>query len=107
MKLGIVGYSLSGRSTVFEALTGARGEDSSKNPARQDQRIGTVVVADKRVDFLSEMYAPKKTTYAKVEYLLPSDFVVTFRGGFRNRGYVADRAARLGFGQGHGALPFS
>ena len=73
MKLGIIGYSLSGRSTVFEALTGARGEDSLKSPTKQDQRIGTVTVADRRVDFLSEMYKPKKTAYAKVEYLLPSD----------------------------------
>lgn len=76
MKLGIIGYPLSGRSTVFTALTGARGEDSFKSHLKQDQRIGTVMVADERVDFLSAMYRPKKTTYAKVEYLLPSDSIL-------------------------------
>jgi hypothetical protein len=35
--------------------------------------MGTVRVMDERIDFLSTMYKPKKTTYAQVEYLLPSD----------------------------------
>ncbi|MBN1850121.1 MAG: redox-regulated ATPase YchF [Deltaproteobacteria bacterium] len=75
MKLGIIGLPGSGRSTVFAALTGARGEESDKGQ-RKDQRIGTVRVMDDRVDFLSRMYQPKKTTYAQVEYLLPSEGLV-------------------------------
>ncbi|MBW1768378.1 MAG: redox-regulated ATPase YchF [Deltaproteobacteria bacterium] len=71
MKLGIVGLPLSGRSTVFTALTGARGEEAAQ--LKKDQRIGTVKVMDNRVNFLSDMYQPKKTTFAQVEYLLPSD----------------------------------
>jgi GTP-binding protein YchF len=71
MKLGIVGLPLSGRSTVFTALTGARGEETAQ--LKRDQRIGTVKVMDNRVNFLSDMYKPKKTTFAQVEYLLPSD----------------------------------
>jgi GTP-binding protein YchF len=74
MKLGIIGLPLSGRSTIFSALTGARGEESLKI-SRKDQRIGTVRVNDERVDFLREMFKPKKTTYAQVEYLLPSEDV--------------------------------
>lgn len=72
MKLGIIGLPQAGKSTVFAALTGARGEDRHDRTARSDQRIGTVRVADERVDFLTEIYKPKKTTYAQVEYLLPS-----------------------------------
>lgn len=72
MKLGIIGLPQSGRFTIFAALTGARGEEPGKD-TRKDQRIGTVRVADDRVDFLSKMYQPKKTTYAQVEYLLPSE----------------------------------
>ncbi|MFC1819500.1 DUF933 domain-containing protein [Thermodesulfobacteriota bacterium] len=72
MKLGIIGLPQSGRSTVFAALTGARGEESLKS-SRKDKRIGTVRVMDGRVDFLSGIYKPIKTTYAQVEYLLPSE----------------------------------
>ena len=73
MKLGIVGLPQSGRSTVFSALTGARSDKEALGSSRSDARIATVIVYDDRVDFLSEMYKPKKTTYAKIEYLLPSE----------------------------------
>lgn len=72
MKLGIIGLPQSGRSTIFAALTGIRGEETAKG-SRKDQRIATVKVMDERVDFLTEAYHPKKTTYATVEYLLPSE----------------------------------
>ena len=68
MKLAIIGLPQSGRSTIFTALSGARGEASGK-----DQRLSTIKVMDERVDFLSRIYKPKKTTYAQVEYLLPSE----------------------------------
>jgi GTP-binding protein YchF len=73
MKLGIIGLPGSGRSTIFEALTGARGEDGAPKATRADQRISTVKVFDERVAFLEEIFKPKKTTYAQVEYVLPSD----------------------------------
>ncbi len=72
MKLGIIGLPLAGKTTIFEALTGARGELPHQQGGRSDQRISTVRVADERVDFLSDLYHPKKTTYAQVEYLLPA-----------------------------------
>ena len=71
MKLGIVGLPQAGKSTTFAALTGARGEESEQKSSRPDQKMGTVWVADERVDFLTQIYKPKKTTYAQVEYLLP------------------------------------
>jgi len=73
MKLGIIGLPGSGRATIFDALTGARGEDGTQKATRADQRISTVKVVDERVAFLEEIFKPKKTTYAQVEYLLPSD----------------------------------
>ena len=82
MKLGIVGLPLSGRSTVFTALTGARGEEAAQS--KRDQRIGTVKVMDNRVNFLSDMYQPKKTTFAQVEYLLPSDLHTGDSSKFEN-----------------------
>ena len=72
MKLGITGLTKSGRSTVFAALTGARGDQDAAS-SHTDSRIATVTVPDKRVDFLKEIYKPKKTIYSKVEYFLPSE----------------------------------
>ena len=67
MKLGIIGLSGSGKATVFEALTGSL-QDGGHS---MDARIGTIRVPDQRIDVLSEMYQPKKTIYAQVEYFLP------------------------------------
>ncbi len=73
MKLGLVGLPQSGKSTVFAALTGVRGEKKDYGSPRGDQRIATITVADERLDFLTKIYNPKKTTHAKIEYLLPSE----------------------------------
>lgn len=72
MKLGIVGLPQSGKSTIFAALVGARGQREDHGPSKAEARVATVTVLDERVDFLVKKYQPKKTTYAKVEYLLPS-----------------------------------
>ncbi len=71
IKLGIIGLQRSGKSTVFRALTGSRGDAETSYRKGTDQ-IGVVSVPDDRVDMLSSMYNPKKTTYAQVEYLLPA-----------------------------------
>ncbi len=72
MKIGIIGLPQGGKSTIFAALTGARGAEGD-HASRKDLRIAAVTVFDDRIDFLSRMYQPKKTTYAKIEYLLPPE----------------------------------
>ncbi len=67
MKLGITGLPGSGKSTVFEALT----QNISDAGHKGEDRIGTIRVPDFRVDVLSDMYQPKKTIYAQIEYFLP------------------------------------
>ena len=67
MKLGIIGLTRSGKSTVFEALTHNIISESQKG----QNRISTIHVPDKRLDVLSNMYTPPKTIYAQVEYFLP------------------------------------
>lgn len=71
MKVGITGLPGAGKTTIFEALTGARGEGPLQRGGRSDHRIGTVRVADERLDHLFSLYKRNKATYAKVEYLLP------------------------------------
>ena len=58
MKLGIIGLPQSGKSTIFAALTGARGSENKKG-AKKDNRIASVKVYDERIDFLSRMYNPR------------------------------------------------
>ena len=67
MKIGIIGLPGSGKTTIFEALTASVSSDAHKG----EPRLGTVRVPDERVDILSDMYKPKKSTYAQVEYFLP------------------------------------
>lgn len=67
MKLGIIGLPQSGKTTVFNALT--RGNrPTSMSGGRFEVHTAVVNVPDPRVDDLSQMFKPKKTTYAKVTY---------------------------------------
>src|SRR5581483_3102136 len=65
MKVGIVGYAGSGKSTVFQWLTGA-----TPDPAKaQLGQTGVAKVPDGRLDWLSNKFKPKKTTPAALEFL--------------------------------------
>jgi len=67
MKLGIIGLPQSGKTTVFNALT--RGDRPvTMSGGRFEVHTAVVDVPDPRVDDLSRMFNPKKTTYAKVTY---------------------------------------
>lgn len=67
MKLGIIGLSQSGKTTIFNALT--RGHaPTTASAGRIEVHTGVVDVPDERVDRLSAMFRPRKTIYAKVTY---------------------------------------
>jgi GTP-binding protein YchF len=61
VKVGLVGFSSSGKSTVFQALSGSQG-----NPAKGG--LGTIRVPDPRVDELANVWSPKKVTYAEIVF---------------------------------------
>jgi ribosome-binding ATPase len=65
MQVGIVGFAGSGKSTLFELLTGAR-PDPGKIHSGQ---VGVATLSDPRLDFLAELHQPKKVTPATVEFL--------------------------------------
>ncbi len=67
MKLGIIGLSGCGKTTIFEALT----HNFQDTQGKGEDLIGTITVPDQRVDLLRDIYQPKKTIYAQVEYFLP------------------------------------
>jgi ribosome-binding ATPase len=65
MKVGIVGYAGSGKSTVFQWLTGAK-----PDPAKaQMGQTGVAKVPDPRLDLLTARFQPKKTTPTALDFL--------------------------------------
>ena len=69
MKMGIVGLPNVGKSTLFNALTDAGAGAANYPFCTIDPNVGVVAVPDNRLDFLTELYKPKKTTPATVEFL--------------------------------------
>ncbi len=65
MRVGIVGFAGSGKSTLFELLTGAR-PDPGKIHSGQ---VGIATLSDPRLAYLAELHRPKKITAATVEFL--------------------------------------
>jgi len=66
VKVGIIGLSSVGKSTLFQLLTGTGPPPPGGRP---EARLGMARVPDLRVDRLVEMYRPKKKTWATVEYV--------------------------------------
>jgi ribosome-binding ATPase len=91
MKVGIAGFSGSGKSTVFHWLTGA-----APDPSRSQQgQLGKPDVPDERLDWLALHFKPKKTTPAKMEFLDTPGLLATER---------RDNPRRLGIMRDAGGL---
>ena len=83
MKLGIVGLPNVGKSTLFNAITNAGAESANYPFCTIDPNVGMVAVPDARLDKLSEMYHPKKTTPAVIEFV---DIAGLVKGASRGEG---------------------
>ncbi|MBN2545436.1 MAG: redox-regulated ATPase YchF [Spirochaetes bacterium] len=69
MKAALIGTQYSGKTLVFEAMTGLES-------GRKEENIGTIKVPDERIDHLKGVFKPKKTTYAEFvisDFTLPQD----------------------------------
>jgi len=69
MKLGIVGLPNVGKSTLFNSLTKAGAESANYPFCTIDPNIGVVIVPDKRLDVLGDMYHTKKIVPAAIEFV--------------------------------------
>jgi len=67
MRIGLLGLPRSGKTTVFNALTKSEVPVAAPSNGKTEPNIAVVKVVDERVDRLSEIYFPRKTTYATVE----------------------------------------
>jgi GTP-binding protein YchF len=67
LKVGIIGLPQVGKTTVFNLLTA--GEVDVSSWSGQEAHVGVAKVPDARVDRLADLFTPRKTTYATVEYV--------------------------------------
>jgi GTP-binding protein YchF len=68
MQLGIVGLPQSGKTSVFNALTGDAAPASAGSGYGQETHVAVVKVPDERLGVLTAMFSPRKTTPAEVQY---------------------------------------
>lgn len=83
MKLGIIGLPNVGKSTLFNALTGAGAASANYPFCTIDPNVGVVPVPDYRLDKLAEMYNPTLYTPATVEFV---DIAGLVRGASKGEG---------------------
>jgi GTP-binding protein YchF len=66
MRAGLVGFAQSGKTTLFNALTGLH----KGGPAGRGQvNLGAIKVPDPRIDALSAIFKPRKTTFAEMRFV--------------------------------------
>ena len=82
MKIGLVGFPGSGKTTVFNALTGLSAE-TGYAASRGKTHLGVVKVPDARVEALADLFQPKKKTLAEITF---SDVAAEAGGGGSARG---------------------
>lgn len=68
MKLGLVGLPMSGKTTIFNALTGSDRPTSVAAPGKLDVQMGMVSVPDPRVDALTEIFQPERKVEAQITF---------------------------------------
>ncbi len=68
MEIGIIGLPNSGKTTIFNALTGSDTATEAFSSGQVEVHTAVVAVPDTRVGVLVEMFDPKKTTYAQVTF---------------------------------------
>jgi GTP-binding protein YchF len=68
MQIGIVGLPNSTKTTIFNALTRSKVETASYSTGQAETHTASITVPDPRVDCLSALFRPRKTTPARIQY---------------------------------------
>src|SRR5205807_2693273 len=83
LAIGIVGLPNVGKSTLFNALSGASVLAANYPFATKDPNVGVVPVPDERLDKLAALYRPEKTTHAALGFV---DIAGLVKGASRGEG---------------------
>jgi ribosome-binding ATPase len=93
MKAGIIGLPSSGKTTVFNAISGGTAEvHAFAGSGQTAPNLAVVAVPDPRQDWLSELYKPKKTTPATLELV---DVSGVMPGQAKKEGLAGDMLTNL------------
>ncbi|RJQ38007.1 MAG: redox-regulated ATPase YchF [Nitrospiraceae bacterium] len=87
MKIAVTGLANSGKTTIFNALTGLNLETTIYPTLTAEPHLGVVKVPDSRIEKLADIYKPKKVTYATVEYV---DYIGITKGDIEQNKKVSD-----------------
>src|SRR2546429_4530231 len=85
MKIGLIGLPKSGKTTLFNLLTGSTVATARYDAGRAELHTGVARVPDPRVDRLSALFKPKKTTYASFEVVDLAGIAKGERGGLETK----------------------
>lgn len=66
MKIGLIGHRGAGKTTIFNMLTGLQAQVGGFG--KEEVHLGVIKVPDERIDRLSQIFKPKKTTYAEIRF---------------------------------------
>lgn len=83
MEIGLVGLPMVGKTTIFNLVTNAGVETSNYLTGKTETNVGMAKVPDKRINYLSDMFKPKKTTFAQIKF---SDVPGLVRGSSQGKG---------------------
>ena len=67
MKVGLIGHRGAGKTTLFNMLTGLQAQVGGYG-GKEEIHLGVIKVPDVRIDKLSQIFKPKKTTYAEIRF---------------------------------------
>ena len=67
MKVGLIGPRGAGKTTIFNMLTGLNAQTGGF-AGKDEVHLGVIKVPDPRIDKLSHIFKPRKTTYAEIRF---------------------------------------
>lgn len=67
MKIGFIGLPKSGKTTLFNVLTGSSAEVSAFSTVKAGPNVAAVKIGDERVEKLAEIYNPKRKVYPTID----------------------------------------